>query len=126
MKNEDAALELLEELVRLTHKHGNQHEAWDDEYEYIAIDYEGPYIDDDTQEQDHDCVMYLINIDTHLQKRLKSADKFSMSQDYATLYGWITPSTNSVDIVGMDNLSKEDRDLLVANVNSFIVDYWKV
>jgi hypothetical protein len=125
MKTENDALELLEDLVKITHHGKQQHSSWDDQYEYITVDYEGPYIDEDTGEPDHDCIMYLVNIDNHLSERIQSSDKYDLPEDYATVYGWITPSTNSVDIVGFDNFSNEERSLLVKNISAFIDGVWE-
>jgi hypothetical protein len=119
MAQEIKILTELEKYILKNHESGNLFEQWCADYDYVNVEFEGPYIDEDTDEPDENCIMYLINIDRRLSDRLGIADKYSLPQDYDTLYGWIFLDTNLVDIVGLDNYHGEDKSKLLSNIDAF-------
>ena len=120
MTQEIEILTELEKHILKNHESGDLFEQWCEDYDYVAVDFEGPYIDEETDEPDENCIMYLINVDRHLSERLSVEDKDSLPQDYDTLYGWIYLDTNLVDIVGLDNYHGEEKSKLLANLDAFL------
>jgi len=120
MTQEIKILTELENCILKNHESGDLFEEWCEDYDYVAVDFEGPYIDEETDEPDENCIMYLINVDRHLSERLKIKDKDSLPQEYDTLYGWIYLDTNLVDIVGFDNYHGEEKSKLIANLDAFL------
>ena len=118
MTDEKKALSSLKNLVMEAHKKKKEQLYLNDEYSYLLIDYEGLYINDDTGKPDKNCVMYLVNVDSHLTKRLKAKEKNELPQDYNTLYGWVFKREGYVDIVGLDNFDDVERKNLVSNLNA--------
>ena len=118
MADELKVLSVLEDYILKNHASAGMLEALSADYEYISVEYEGPYIDEETEEEDENCIMYLINVDSHLSGRLKAEDKYSLQQTYDTLYGWIYLDKNVVDIVGVDNYYGNDRTRLINNLDA--------
>ena len=117
---EDKVIQTLESYILKNHKSGGDvFEKLCPDYEFISADFEGPSIDDDTGEPDENSIMYLINIDAHLSDRLKLKDKYSASQEYDTLYGWIFLDSGMVDIVGLDNYEDGKRANIISNLGAF-------
>jgi hypothetical protein len=120
MTQETKILTDLENHILKNHESEGLFEQWCKDYDYVVVDFEGPYIDEETDEPDENCIMYLINVDRHLSERLNMEDKDSLPQEYDTLYGWIYLDTNLVDIVGLDNYHGEEKSKLLANLDVFL------
>jgi hypothetical protein len=119
MTNEKKVLTSLKNLVMEAHKKKKEQLYLNEEYSYLMIDYEGPYINEDTGKPDKNCIMYLVNVDSHLTKRLKAKDKRELLEAYSTLYAWVFKREGYVDIVGLDNFEEFDRKNLISNLNAF-------
>jgi hypothetical protein len=120
MTQETKILTELEKCILKNHESDDFFEQWCQDYDYVVVDFEGPYIDEDTDEADENCIMYLINVDRHLSERLGIGDKDAFPQDYDTLYGWIYLDSSAVDIVGLDNYHGEEKSKLLANLDAFL------
>ena len=117
---EDKVIQTLESYILKNHKLGGDvFEKLCPDYDFVSAEFEGPSIDDDTGEPDDNCIMYLINIDSHLSDRLTLEDKYSISQEYDTLYGWIFLDSKTVDIVGLDNYEDGERANIISNLDAF-------
>ena len=123
MDTEKEVVFALSDLVLKIHKSKQTYFSHDDDYEYLSIEYEGPYIDEDTGETDENCLMYLVSVDEHLSNRIDADDKEKFEYGYDSLYAWVYVDKDAVDIVGMSNFYGDDRLKLVKNLSVFLKHY---
>jgi hypothetical protein len=120
MTQETTILKKLEEYIFENYESGEFFEEWCEDYDYIAVDFDGPYVNEDTNEPDNNCILYLINIDRHLSERLEAENKYELPQEYDLLYGWVHIDLGFVDIVGLDNYYGENKSKLISNLDTFL------
>ena len=125
MSAEKKATDALSSLVMQHHEKDGYSDSWGDGYEYLSIEYSGPFINEDTGQPEEDCIMYLLSIDAYLADRLGIENKDQFPKQYDNLYGWVFINEGYVDIVGMDNFYGEDRKKLVKNLSAFFKYYGK-
>ena len=125
MKAEEKAIDSLGMLVMHHHEKDEHSDSWGDGYDYLSIEYSGPFIDEDTGKPDEDCIMYLVSVDAYLADRLGAEDKDQFPKHYDNLYGWVFISDGYVDIVGLDNFYDDDRKKVIKNLAAFFKYYGK-
>lgn len=123
MKAEAKAIDALSSLVMRHHEKDKHSESWGEGYEYLSIEYSGPFIDEDTGKPDEDCIMYLVSVDAYLIDRLEAEDKTLFPKQYDNLYGWVFVASGGVDIVGIDNFHGDDREKVIKNLTVFFKHY---
>ncbi len=120
MDAEDKVVEALSDLVLKTHKNKETHDSWgENDYQYLSIDYDGPYVDEETGKKDKNYVMYVVSVDAHLSLRIDAADKEQYEYEYNNFYAWVNHKEKFVDLVGMENFYDDDRVRVVNNLTAF-------
>jgi len=125
MTTEKKMMDSLSSLVFQIHEKKLKIQSWDEDYQYLVIEHNGPHIDEATGKADKNCIMYLVSIDAHLSERLAAKVKDHLPQDYENLYGWVFVREEFVDIVGMDNFSDDERKNIIKNLNAFFKNLGK-
>ena len=120
MDAEDKVVEALSDLVLKTHKNKETYDSWgENNYQYLAIDYDGPYVDEETGKKDKNYVMYVVSVDAHLSLRIDADDKEQYEYEYNNFYAWVNHKEKFVDLVGMENFYDDDRVRVVNNLTAF-------